>query len=182
MKPTQKSLSQHEKTENSSSLSTGSAGNNRLLVPRVGGASWGRARRWRPLTCAASRGPGARVRGPNQGVCAGPRSQEQGAWLWWAPLLPPFPVAPAPARKVEWEAAERQTPAALAESPALNASTILHVRGATRGRFSTQRSLRTLRQSHMGSRHAHTPVNSPAAPRQVILEPSLPIQWLHHTL
>ena len=138
-------------------------------------------------------GPGAGARSPARFARsrrAGPPpqpgclrwAQEQGAWLWWAALQPPFPVAPAPATKVEWEAAERQTPAALAESLALDASTILHVRGATRGRFSTQRSLRTLRQSHMGSRHAHTHLNSPAAPRQVILEPSLPIQWFHHTL
>lgn len=127
-------------------------------------------------------GPGAPVRTRNQGVCAGPRSQEQGAWLWWAALPLPFPAALAPAREVEWEAAGRQTPAVLAASLSLDASTILYVCGTTRGRFSTQRSFRTSRQSYVGSRHVHTSLNSPAAPKQVILEPSLPIQWLHHTL
>lgn len=123
----------------------------------MGGASWGRARRWRPLTCAASRGPGARVRCPNQGVCAGPRSQEQGAWLWWARLLPPFPVAPAPARKVEWEAAERQTPAALAESPALNASTILRPWSNSGAVFYTEEPQNFTPEPHGEQTRAHPP-------------------------
>lgn len=97
----------------------GSAGNNRLLVPRAGGASGGQARRWRPLTCVLRAVQAHRSAAPTRASALGPgpRNRARG---FGGPLCCLLPLWHRHQRG-RWSGRPRkETPAALAASLALH--------------------------------------------------------------
>lgn len=98
----------------------GSAGNNRLLLRRGGGASRGRARPWRPLTCAFRAVQARRSAAPTRASALGPgpRNRARG---FGGPLCCLLPLWH---RHHRWSGRPRkETPAALAASLALDTLT-----------------------------------------------------------